>query len=77
MIAFTNLLQREVIFVYDNRTLLLVYRSSSKLVERYFILTSQSYENFTIIAFAIKTQVRINDANNDMEQGFDPILQIH
>ena len=48
-------------FLSNNRSQLLVDRSSSNLVERWKILTCQSSEKFMMIAFTIKTQARNNE----------------
>ena len=55
-------------FLSDDRSLLLVNRSSSDLVERWRISTYQSSQKFIMIAFTIKTQKRINDASHEKGQ---------
>ena len=56
----------KVIFLSNDRTLLvlLVNRSSSNLVQRQGIPTSQSSENFTLIAFTILLQRKVGETRH-------------
>ena len=57
------------VILVRNISPLLVNRSSSNLIERKRIRTSQFAEKFIMIAFTIKTQARINDVSTEMGQG--------